>query len=118
MLSEALLVFPLALLLSGVIGEGVLVIIDAGTVVDALAFTTSGRTKSIKLSGELRLRLDERTTVIAHRLVTSVRVFGEDGKSGGDQDHEEKDKSKSGIVDEVYNTHDTGYNALSRVSIM
>lgn len=68
-----------ALLLHRIGGYGIIVVIEAGMA--ALALATSSRTKRIKLCCKLRLGLDEGSTVVAHWLVTSVGILGEDGES-------------------------------------
>jgi len=65
----------------------VIVIIDATTRVwvSALALTSRGCTKCVKLSRQLGLRLDEGAAVVAHWLVPGVGVLGEKGESRGDK---------------------------------
>lgn len=88
-------------------GEGVIVLKGAGVVSRALGIPTSGGTQGIQFGGELSLRLDERATVIAHRLVAGVGVLGHDGVDGGNQYQDQQNQSEHGIVDEEDNTHHT-----------
>jgi hypothetical protein len=112
MLREALLVGHLALLLGRVRRKSVVIVINTGTRVSTFALSTSGSTKRVKFSSELGLRLDERSAVVTHWLVTSVGVLREQGEARRDQDHEKEDKGENSVVDEKYDAHDTGYDTL------
>lgn len=96
--------------------ERLVIVINAGTGlvvwVDTLAFTTSSRSKRIQLRRERSLRLDEGTSVVAHWLVASIRVPGEDRESGSDKNHKKQDEGKNSIVDEEDDAHDSGYDTL------
>jgi hypothetical protein len=74
-------------LLKRVVRDHVVVIVNAR--VRPLALATSSSTKRVELSGKLRLRLDKRSTVVAHWLVTCIRVLREQSESRRDEDHEE-----------------------------
>lgn len=89
-------------------GEGVIILKGAGIVSRALSIPTSGGTQGVQFGGELSLRLDERATVIAHRLVAGVGVLGHDGVDGGNQDQYQQNQSEHGVVDEEDDTHYTG----------
>jgi len=71
----------------GVRCEGIIIVVQRGPVLP-LSFATGGCTKSIQLSGQLRLRLDERATVVSHRLIAVVGVLREEGESGSDKNHQ------------------------------
>lgn len=95
-------------------GSHVIVIIDARSRlrVRSLALAASGRTQRIELSGKLCLRLDERTTIIAHWLVAGVGVLGEESKPRRDQEHDKEDQGESGVVHKENHTHDTSNDGL------
>lgn len=87
----------------------VIVVIDAST---SLAIATSGSTKSIELSVELSLRLDERAAIVTHRLVAGIGVLREQSVAGGNKDHDQEDKGEDDIDDEEDDTDNTSYNSL------
>lgn len=85
----------------------VLVVFDTGTLPSTLAFTTSGGTQCVELSVELSLGLDKGTTVIAHGLVSGVRVLGEDGECRSDKERDEENKREDGVEEEEEDSHNT-----------
>jgi len=97
-------------LLQGVVVDDIVVVVDAR--VRALALATRSSTKSIELRGQLRLRLDERSTVVTHRLVARVGVLGEQSESRRNEDHEQQNKSERSVEDEEDDTHGSGHDAL------
>jgi len=58
----------------------------------------------------LCLRLDEGASIVAHGLVSGIRVFGEESESRRDKNHQEKDESERGVVNKEDDTHDTAYD--------
>lgn len=97
-------------------GGDVIIVIDARSRLtvgmSSLALTTSSGTKGIELGGQLSLRFDERATVIAHWLIASVGVLGEQGESRRDEEHDEKHKRESGVDDEEDDAHDSSHDSL------
>ena len=78
--------------------------------------SSSSYSKSIKLGIEPSLRLDERTTVIPHRLVTSIWIFREHSIASCNEYHQQEDQGKRGIYDEKYYTHHASDDSLSNVN--
>jgi hypothetical protein len=115
-LCEASLLGRQLTLLKRVGRERVVVVIEARARVRALAFATGSCAKSIKLSGELGLRLDERAAVIAHGLVSGIGVLREQGETGRNKDHEKENQGKDGVVYEEDDTHDSGYDTLDELT--
>lgn len=64
----------------------IVVVIKAGVL--ALALTSGSGTEGVQLGSELRLGLDEGTTIITHRLVPGIGVTRKQGEAGSDKDHE------------------------------
>ena len=95
----------------GVRCEGIIIVVQRGPVL-SLSFATGGCTKSIQLGRQLRLGLDERATVISHRLIAVVGILREEGESGSDKNHQEKNESKDCIVNKENHTHDTSNHSL------
>lgn len=110
MLREATLFECHLALLQGVVVDDIVVVVDAR--VRALALATRSSTKSIELRGQLRLRLDERSTVVTHRLVARVGVLGEQSESRRNEDHKQQHKSERSVEDEEDDTHGSGHDAL------
>lgn len=77
-----------------------------------LALASGGGTKSIELGVELRLRLDEAATVVAHGLVAGIWVLREEGDTCCHQDNDEQDKRECSVDNEKHDTHDTSNNTL------
>ncbi len=78
--------------------------------------SSSSHSKSIKLGIEPSLRLDEGTTIVPHRLVTSVRIFGEHSIASCNEYHQQEDQGKRSIYDEIYYTHHASNDSLSNVN--
>lgn len=91
---------------SAIVVEWVVIII-----LSRFHITTRGSTQGIQFSGELGLRLDERATVVAHGLVTSVWILRHNGVYRGEQNQDQEDQRKHGIVNEEDDTHDTDHHS-------
>lgn len=102
-------------MLSGAGRERVIIFIKV-TAVLLSHISSSSYSKSIKLGVEPSLRLDERTTVIPHRLVTSIWIFGEHSIASCNEYHQQEDQGKGSIYDEKYYTHHTSNDSLSNVN--
>lgn len=91
----------------------VVLVVDGGAGFGKVLAVTTGRgSQGVQLGGELGLGLDERATVVAHGLVTSVGILGEEGVAGGYENHNKKNESKGSVIDEEDDTHDTSNQAL------
>ena len=75
---------------------------------------TSSHGQCIKLSIEVGLRLDERSTIITHWLVTSVGVLGKDGIDRGDENHDEKNQTKDGVEKNEQQATNAAYKTLKK----
>ena len=65
---------------------GILVIIEVTTVIPLLSHISSGSdTKGIKFRIEICLRLDERSAIISHGLISRIGILGEYGVTSGDK---------------------------------
>ena len=107
---SAFLVGHLSLVVCRVDRNGIIVVFDAW--VCSLALATGSRTESVQLGGKLGLGLDERSTVIPHRLVPRIGVLCENGKAGRHQNHDEENKCEHCVHDEENYTHDTSDDRL------
>lgn len=82
-----------------------------------LDITSGGSSQSIQFGGQLGLGLDERSTVIPHRLVTHVGILRNNGIDRCNQDEDEKCQSEGCIVYKENNAHYASYETLSRTTV-
>lgn len=91
---------------------GIAVLVHVACLERGLSITTSSGAKGVQFGGDLCLRLDEGAAVIAHWLVSNIRVLRENGKARSDEDHNDEDESEDSVEEEMNHTHDTHNKAL------
>ena len=95
-------------------GKRVSIIVEVSSLVGRLDISPSCCSESIKLGGESRLRLDERGSIVSHRLIASIRVLGEESVEGRDKHQDQQGQGEDCVDDEEYDTHNTNDKTLGK----